>query len=925
MAAIADADVSIDTSGNIRWTGAATTNKHSVLEFIQFLQDKQDDSQAAGDILLDITVDTPFERSTDQILTLNWPFNIDDTFATHLYDGSVQQALDANNANGTLYSGLEVLGPVETGTEYMILQAGRILPAFWGTGINAPGGASLVFSRHLVKSREGGSDIDGKRITVLARTLGDQYRRFPVTLGTANSVAAIGNGEDIFNTKSDATLAAITDITNTEGFQELDVDGTGAAGQEYYSQWTDGVNSTNDVYEYGKFIAQNAHTTDATGGTPTGSDFIIENATTTGVAQSFIPSSVTENLTEARFNIKIGLGTPTGTVYAELWDSDDAASQLAEPTGAALARSADVLASAITSTYEEVIFRFDRKDPTGTISAQATQLDLINAEYFIVLRHDAGDASNYFHVQGANTDQDATMNYASDASGVWTAVATTDLGMTVKSSPTIHGVSGEGFEGISVEANYTAEGGTGVVEDDILNWGTLLTIDTVVGTFIEGEHVNIKANAGTTVKNGGQLLYTNGTTSMLVALDDISSNLLNDDDITGVDSGATAKINVTITNQDKSGGTGLLLALDDNGTTGEVYMQLITGVNPVNGSRVYASGGTANYVDIGATINTRTLSPEFLGTSTGTNIIGAYGIGYVPAEVGASDKFRSLDNATRTPPNNVIFTVSGLVSSSDRVLVGPRTGTALDRGQWLVSVALDDGIAVTPETQVTVKTGTDTVPFVAGEENWPDTGIGADVSRLRIERDDGRYSRIPYDSHDSSAVFTFGTPSSGAINCEVTAGLVFQRQAGDFLTDGFEPACVFTTTGFTNAGNNSQFVALTVTATEITVTDTTGMVTETGGGGNETFTSNGWEFNNGDSSTDFGNAAVNNDVFLAFIDVLASATTAAFTGVHSAGSDRDLFVRARDGGATPTKTFEGTSAQFLSTAQTVAITRIDDY
>ena len=63
MAAIADADVSIDASGNIRWTGAATTNRHTVLEFIQWLMDKQDDAVAAGDDLLDITVDTPFDRS----------------------------------------------------------------------------------------------------------------------------------------------------------------------------------------------------------------------------------------------------------------------------------------------------------------------------------------------------------------------------------------------------------------------------------------------------------------------------------------------------------------------------------------------------------------------------------------------------------------------------------------------------------------------------------------------------------------------------------------------------------------------------------------------------------------------------------------------------------------------------------------------
>jgi hypothetical protein len=132
MAAITDTDVSIDASGNIRWASNNTTT-HTVLEFIQWLMDKQDDAQAAGDDLLDITVDTPFNRSTDQIVTLNSPFNIDDNMATHLYDGSVSQT-DPADGGETLYSGLRVIGPVESGTEYMILQDGKLLPAFWGTG-----------------------------------------------------------------------------------------------------------------------------------------------------------------------------------------------------------------------------------------------------------------------------------------------------------------------------------------------------------------------------------------------------------------------------------------------------------------------------------------------------------------------------------------------------------------------------------------------------------------------------------------------------------------------------------------------------------------------------------------------------------------------------------------------------------------------
>ena len=82
-------------------------------------------------------------------------------------------------------------------------------------------------------------------------------------------------------------------------------------------------------------------------------------------------------------------------------------------------------------------------------------------------------------------------------------------------------------------------------------------------------------------------------------------------------------------------------------------------------------------------------------------------------------------------------------------------------------------------------------------------------------------------------------------------------------------------------------------------------------------------------STDFAttlSAAANQNVFMAFIDAIAAGTTLTFTGVHS--NNRNLFVRSRDGGDAgdniPTKTFESTSAQFLSTPQTIAISRVTD-
>ena len=123
--AIAD-DFSVDTAaagGNIRYTGSGAT--YTVLELHRFLQDLADNAQATGDDLVDITTDTPSDRATDQILTLNSPYNIDDTASRYLYDGSITQ-----NNGATVYSGLTVVGTVESGTEPMIVQDGKVLPAW---------------------------------------------------------------------------------------------------------------------------------------------------------------------------------------------------------------------------------------------------------------------------------------------------------------------------------------------------------------------------------------------------------------------------------------------------------------------------------------------------------------------------------------------------------------------------------------------------------------------------------------------------------------------------------------------------------------------------------------------------------------------------------------------------------------------------
>lgn len=824
MGAIIDGDVSIDASGNIRWTGAATTNLHSVLEFIQFMMDKQDDDQAAGDILLDITVDTPFDRSTDQIVALNSPFNIDDTFATHLYDGSVNQ-----NDGDDLYSGLEVIGPVESGTEYIILQDNKVLPAFWGTGINPVGGASLVFSRHLVKSRSGGADIDGKRITVLARELNDTYKRFPATLGTGNAVAAISNGDDIFNNQTDVALAALTDVVNqVEGFQELNIDGTGASGQEFYSKWTKGAQNVNDVYEVTKFNSQRSHVADS--GTDTATDFIIDNGTILGQAHEFSATALGEMLTAAKFQIKIGseVGGLVGSVYCELYDSDEASP--AAPTGAVLGRSESILVSAFTTTYEEILFRFNRLNPDDG-SDQRSGLTLVaDQEYFIAIKHDDGDADDYLEVDGDTTGISDDGNRAA-LNGGWVGASDSALWFTVYSSPVLHGVAGETFEGINIEVGYDGEAAAGMAENDIAIWGTLVNYGSLGGTFQEGEYVIFET--ASVIQSGGKVLFDDGSANMVVALDTVGTDVIESpDDITGLISGATATV-TTATDEELTGGEAIVLAIDDNTGTGELYIQVISGSNPVNDNRIRSASTTdplTDYVDATATLNTRTLVPEFVGTSTGSNIIGAYGIGYLNTDVGENDLFRSLDNSPRQPPNLQDFSVIGLVSGEDYVLVGPRTGSALMRGQFL----LDGALTSATQTTILIKDGAeDGTPLSL---DIPKDGSTLNT-RLRVELDSGIYFKQAYTNH-SVVEARFEIPS----------------------------------TDYSGTGNNG--------------------------------------------------AADGNNAFIAFIDVLADASTELYNAQFV--SSRDLFVRVRDGGGTPIKTFESITAQFLGTAQTVAATRTPD-
>ena len=237
-------DFEIQADGDIRHVSGTST--YTVLELHRWLQDLAYDSTSVNDDFMGIVYNRPSIRATDQIITLINGYNIDDNAAEYLYGGSITQ-----QDGSVQYSGLQVLGSVNSSTTLNIVQNNTLLTPYWGTGLN---NAGQILLQILVKSRTADADIDGKRIRVQARTWGDSYAFFNVTLGEGVAVAAISTVADAQN-DSDATSVSAYNVTNTEGYQTIDLnDGQGA--EPYYSKWT--YNSEGDelkaMYEWAKYV-----------------------------------------------------------------------------------------------------------------------------------------------------------------------------------------------------------------------------------------------------------------------------------------------------------------------------------------------------------------------------------------------------------------------------------------------------------------------------------------------------------------------------------------------------------------------------------------------------------------------------------------------------------------------------------------------
>lgn len=127
-----------------------------------------------------------------------------------------------------------------------------------------------------------------------------------------------------------------------------------------------------------------------------------------------------------------------------------------------------------------------------------------------------------------------------------------------------------------------------------------------------------------------------------------------------------------------SGGTGQLLAIDSVTAGTKMWIQLLTGSAPTDNQLITGASTATALVNVTVIDRSPLLKYPFVGQSTGTAIIGSYGLGFEVTDLAATDTLFDLTNSPVNPPNNVTFSVNGVVSGEDTVLVAPWDGASTD-------------------------------------------------------------------------------------------------------------------------------------------------------------------------------------------------------------------------------------------------------
>jgi len=316
------------------------------------------------------------------------------------------------------------------------------------------------------------------------------------------------------------------------------------------------------------------------------------------------------------------------------------------------------------------------------------------------------------------------------------------------SSSSINGLNGETYRGISHSFEYDGEIGGAPATNDEYAWGTAIAYTgESSGPFTVGEAVWESSSSEPEWKGRVLAIDDDGSTGTLI-VDVAFGTVADTDPFTGQTSGASATANGTPTVV-SGGGVFRFFAIDDQGTDGYLYGQVIKGTAPANNTRMYDDADVAKYLDVNDTsafpVEARSIETPFFGLSTGTAIIGSYGFGVESADLSNTDSVTALDGEPYSPPTYTTNTVGGLAVNEDYVFVAPWDGVTYDieskpavtKDQLSLSVAL----TVDNITQVEV---TESIPT-----DTPSTGT------IRVTDDSGLERRLEYDAWENSSINYF--------------------------------------------------------------------------------------------------------------------------------------------------------------------------
>lgn len=251
------------SNGNIRYVGAdhggasPEPSYATVIEFHRWLQDLADDAIAVGDDELDITNLDPSRRSTDNIITLINGYNISAVEAEHLFDGSIIQA-----DGDTIWDGIVNFG--NSDVQIQIIQNGNVIDDDWwnfnGGGLN-PNATNGISHRFMMLVRDGGVDINNRKLIGVCRRFGYTYNEFNInSTSRGNNIFALSDGIDLNNTTDISVVSGWTEITNENvGYIGLDVNNDSIL-EYYYSEWNKDAYTINQFYERMKWLTRDGST-----------------------------------------------------------------------------------------------------------------------------------------------------------------------------------------------------------------------------------------------------------------------------------------------------------------------------------------------------------------------------------------------------------------------------------------------------------------------------------------------------------------------------------------------------------------------------------------------------------------------------------------------------------------------------------------